>query len=178
MGQGRARGGVWHKKCRDAGTVPHTAIATDAHGTQSGWHGWVYGWKLPLVTPVAAVWIPRAAELTPAHIADHTSALTWLPAWPAEVRDVLGDPHDHDPTIDAAGADSGRTVVATQRGPYPHTDAGVEVRRILHERRARAIEHLHEPCKGIFEAHGQVPIKGWVNPRRFGLGAVFVYQLT
>ena len=37
----RARGGVWHKKHRDAGEVPHTSIDTEAHWTKSGWHGWV-----------------------------------------------------------------------------------------------------------------------------------------
>ena len=174
----RARGGVWHKKDRDAGTVPHTSIDTEAHWTKSGWHGWVYGWKLHLVTTVAAVWIPLAAELTPANLADNMPALTWLPALPAAVRYVLGDQHDNDPTIDAACADSGQMVVATQRGPYPHTDAGVEVRRILHELRSRAIENLNEQFKGIFDVHGQVPTKGWVNTRRFALGAVFVYQLT
>jgi hypothetical protein len=174
----RARGGVWHKQDREAGIVPHTSIDTEAHWTKSGWHGWVYGWKLHLVTTVAAVWIPLAAELTPANIADHMPALTLLPELPAEVRYVLGDQHDNDPTLDAACADSGRTVVATRRGPYPHTDAGVEVRRILHELRSRAIENLNEQFKGIFDAHGQVPTKGWVNTRRFALGAVFVYQLT
>ena len=171
----RARGGVWHKKDREAGTVPHTSIDTDAHWTKSGWHGWVYGWKLHLVTTVAAVWIPLAAELTPANIADKTSALALLPELPAEVRYVLGDQHDNDPTIDAACADAGRTVVATQRGPYPPSDAGVEVRRIPHALRSRAIENLHEPFKGIFDVHGQVPTKGLVNTRRFTLGAVFVY---
>ena len=25
---------------------------------QSGWHGWVSGWKLHLVSTAAAVWIP------------------------------------------------------------------------------------------------------------------------
>ncbi len=34
-----ARGGVWHKKDREAGVVPHTSIDTEAHGTKSGWHG-------------------------------------------------------------------------------------------------------------------------------------------
>jgi hypothetical protein len=58
----RARGGVWHKKDREAGLVPPTSIATEAHGTKSGWHGWVYGWKLHLVTTVAGVWIPLAAD--------------------------------------------------------------------------------------------------------------------
>ena len=42
----RARGGVWHKKDREAGVVPHTSIDTEAGWTKSGWHGWVYGWKL------------------------------------------------------------------------------------------------------------------------------------
>ena len=37
----RARRGVWHQKDREAGSVPHPSIATQAHGTQSGWHGWV-----------------------------------------------------------------------------------------------------------------------------------------
>ena len=41
-----ARGGVWHKQDREAGVVPHTSIDTEAHWTKSGWHGWVYGWKL------------------------------------------------------------------------------------------------------------------------------------
>jgi len=38
-----ARGGVWPKKDRETGLVPHTSIDTEAHGTKSGWHGWVYG---------------------------------------------------------------------------------------------------------------------------------------
>ena len=49
----RARGGVWHAKHRAAGVVPHTSIDTEAAWTKSGWHGWVYGWKLHLVSTVA-----------------------------------------------------------------------------------------------------------------------------
>src|SRR5918999_1848241 len=44
----QAKGGVWHKKDKQAGKVPHTAIDTEADWTKSGWHGWVYGWKLHL----------------------------------------------------------------------------------------------------------------------------------
>lgn len=174
----RARGGVWHKQDRDAGIVPHTSIDTEAHWTKSGWHGWIYGWKLHLVTTVAAVWIPLAADLTPANVADNVQALPLLPELPDAARYILGDQHYNDPAIHAACADAGRIVVAPQRGPYPHTDAGVGVRRVLPELRSRAIENLNEQFKGIFDAHGQVPTKGMVNTRRFALGAVFVYQLT
>lgn len=57
----RARGGVWHKKDREAGVVPHTSIDTEAGWTKSGWHGWVYGWKLHLACTAAGVWIPLSA---------------------------------------------------------------------------------------------------------------------
>jgi hypothetical protein len=113
----RAHGGVWHQKDREARTVPHTSIDTEAHGTKSGWHGWLYGWKRHLVTTVAAVWIPLAAELTPATVADNVQALSLLPELPNEVRFVLGDQHDNDPSIEAARASAGWTVVATRRGP-------------------------------------------------------------
>jgi hypothetical protein len=174
----RARGGVWHKKDREAGVVPHTSIDTEAHWTKSGWHGWVYGWKLHLVTSVAAVWIPLAAELTAANVADNEQALTLLPELPSEVRYVLGDQHYNAPDVRQACDQTERYLVATRRGPYPHTDEGVGVRRVFHELRSRAIERENEQFKGIFDAHGQVPTKGLSNTRRFALGAVLVYQLT
>jgi hypothetical protein len=54
----QAKGGVWHKKDKKAGKVPHTSIDTEADWTKSGWHGWVYGWKLHLAIAVCEVWIP------------------------------------------------------------------------------------------------------------------------
>ena len=41
-----AKGGVWHKKDRVRGVIPHTTIDTEAHWTRSDYHGWIYGWKL------------------------------------------------------------------------------------------------------------------------------------
>jgi hypothetical protein len=33
-------GGVWHKKHREQGIVPHSSIDTEAGWSTSGWHGW------------------------------------------------------------------------------------------------------------------------------------------
>jgi hypothetical protein len=173
-----ARGGVWHKKDREAGVVPHTSIDTEAGWTKSGWHGWVYGWKLHLVSTVAHVWLPLAAELTPANVADNEAALALLAELPAEVRFVLGDLHYNAPNVRAACARAERTLVATRYGPYPHTDDGVEVRRIFHKLRSVTIENFNEQFKGIFDVHGAVPTKGLQATRRFALGAIFVYQLA
>lgn len=173
----RANGGVWHQTHRDQGVVPPTSIDTAAHWTQSGWHGWGYGWKLPLVTVVAAVWIPVAAERTAAQHADHAIARLLLPERPPEAHVVLGDPAYADPARHQRGAAAGRILITPCRGPDPHADAGVEVRRLLHKLRSRAIEHCKEQFKGMFDGHGQVPTQGLRHTRRFALGAIVVYHL-
>ena len=174
----QANGGVWHKKDREEGRVPHTSIDTEAHWTQSGWHGWVYGWKLHVVSIVAAVWIPLAAELTAANVADNKVAPDLLRELPLDTRFVLGDLHYNAPNVHQACERADRILVTPQYGPYPHTDSGVEVRRIFHKLRSLAIENFNEHFKGIFDGHGQVPTKGLVNTRRFALAAIFVYQLA
>jgi hypothetical protein len=175
----KANGGVWHKKHREQGIVPHTSIDTEAHWTKSGWHGWVYGWKLHLVTTVAAVWIPLAARLTPANAADNKVALPLIQELPlGESLFVLGDLHYNAPEVLETCQHKGRILVTTQYGSYPHTDDGAQVRRVFHELRHRAIENFNEQFKGIFDAHGQVPTKGLVNTQRFALGAIFVYQVA
>jgi hypothetical protein len=174
----RAHGGVWHKKHRDAGEVPHTAIDTEAHWTKSGWHGWVYGWKLHLVTVVAEVWIPLAAQLTPANYDDSTAAEELVAELPLEVRYLLGDQHYNTPSLHALGARQGWQVVATHRGRRPKSDMGREVRKVFHKLRSLAIENFNQHFKGIFGGHAQVPTKGLVATRRWALGAILVYQLA
>jgi hypothetical protein len=174
----RAKGGVWHKKDREAGIVPHTSIDTEAGWTKSGWHGWVYGWKLHLAIAVCGVWIPLSARLTPANTADNEVAPHLVEELPEEARFVLGDIHYNAPNVREACESTERFLVTTKRGAYPHTDDGVEVRRIFHKLRSMANENFNEHFKAIFEVHGQVPTKGLINTQRFALGAVFVYQLA
>jgi hypothetical protein len=174
----RANGGVWHKRDREAGVVPHTSIDTEAHWTKSGWHGWVYGYKLHLVTTVATVWIPLAADLTPANVADNEHAPLLLEALPPDLRFLFGDTTYNDPDLRAHCAAADRILVTPHRGPRRLHDPGRDVRRVLHELRSRAIENLNGQFKGIFDCHGQVPTRGLRATRRYVLGAVLVYQLT
>jgi hypothetical protein len=174
----RSLGGVWHKKDREAGLVPHSSIDTAAGWTKSGWPGWVYGWKLHVVCAVGAVWLPLAAALTPAPEADNTVAPALLRELPLELRFLLGDQHYRDPALDALCALRNCQLVVPRGGPYPHTDAGVEVRRLLHKTRSLTMENLNEQFKGIFAAHQQVPTRGLVATQRFALGALLVYQLS
>jgi hypothetical protein len=174
----RARGGVWHKKDKEAGVVPHSSIDTEAGWTYSGFHGWVYGWKLHLACTVAGVWIPLAARLTPANVHDGRIAPLFIEQLPEEARFVLGDKHYDAKHLKERCLTDGRFLVSPKRGAYPHTDEGVEVRRIFHLLRHRAIENLNGHFKVLFEAYEAVPTKGEADTARFALGAVFVYQLA
>jgi plasmid stabilization system protein ParE len=174
----RAKGGVWHKKDKEAGVVPHTSIDTEAAWTKSGWHGWVYGWKLHLAITVAGMWIPLSARLTPADVADNQIAPALIEELPDEARFVLGDTHYDAENVRERCEQTKRFLVTSKRGAYPHTDSGVEVRRIFHKLRTLANENFNEHFKSIFDVHGHVPTKGRVNTARFALGAVFVYQLA
>ncbi len=174
----RARGGEWHKKDREADVVPHSSIDTEAHWGKSGWHGWVYGWKLHLAVTVAAVWVPLAARLTPANVHDNRVAPLLVEVLPKEARFVLGDSHYDAEDLKEGCLREGRFLVAPRRPAYPHADDGVKVRRIFHLLRHRAIENFNGHFKAIFEAHGPVPTKGEAATARFALGAVLVYQLA
>jgi hypothetical protein len=116
--------------------------------------------------------------LTPANTADNEPAPRLLDELPLDTRFVLGGTHYNDPAVRDHCFGTDRFLVATRRGAYPHTDDGVEVRRVFHKLRSLAIENFNEHLKGIFDVHGSVPTHGLVRPQRFALGAVFVYQLT
>lgn len=174
----RAHGGVWHKKHREQGIVPHPSIDTEAAWSKSGWHGWWYGWKLHLVVTLGRVWIPLAAELTAANRADNEMAPLLFQELPLEVRYVLGDQHYNTPELRADCALRNRELVATRRGVYPHTDGGVEVRRLFHRLRSQAIEPFNGLFKNIFEWGGQMPVKGLQRCQLIALGALFLYQLV
>jgi hypothetical protein len=173
-----ARGGVWHQKDREADVVPPTSIDTEAHWTKSGWHGWVYGYKRHLLVTVGAVWLPLAAELTPATVADNEQAIALLDALRQAALFVLGDRAFNDPVLREHCQRHQRTLVTTQRGPSPHTADGVEVRRVFHQWRSHAVENFNGQFKAIFDGSRPVPTKGLIPTQRYVLGAVLVYQLA
>lgn len=173
----KAKGGVWHKKDREAGKVPHSSIDTEAHWGKSDYHGWYYGWKLHLGLTVAKLWIPLAAQLTPANEYDGHHAIPLLEEVPAPTRYVLGDNHYKTPEIEAHCKLNSRVLVASGRAPYPHDDLGVKVRQIFHLLRSKSIEPFNQLFKNVFQWQDQVPFKGKTKVSLFVLGAVLLYQI-
>src|SRR5262249_4171296 len=143
----RTAGGVWHKKDREQGRIPHSSIDPEAGWSKSGYHGWWYGWKLHLAVAVGWVWIPLAAELTRANVGDNEIAPRLIQELPAEVRYALGDTHYNAPEVRTDCHRRGIELVATRRSPHPHQDGGVEVRRIFHKLRSQSIKRYNDLFK-------------------------------
>jgi DDE family transposase len=171
-------GGVWHKKHREQGVVPHSSIDTVAGWNKLGWHGWCYGWKLHLAVTVGAVWIPMAAELTVANPGDNDVIPRLLTLLPREVRYVLGDTQYNDPELRRPCNQRGCESVATRRGPYPYCNDGVEVRRLFHTLCSQAIESFNGLFNNVFEWRVKMLMKGLRRSKLLSLGAVVVYQLV
>jgi hypothetical protein len=87
---------------------------------------------------------------------------------PLDVRYVLSDTHYNTPELRQECALHNRELVATRRGPYPHRDGGVDVRRIFHKLRSLAIEPFNGVFKNIFEWRRQMPVKGLKRCQLFG----------
>jgi hypothetical protein len=97
---------------------------------------------------------------------------------PGEVRYVLGDTHYNDPALRQQCHRHGCELVATRRGPSPHRDGGVEVRKVFHKLRSQAIEPFTGLYKNILEWRVKRPVKGLQRSQLLALGAVVVYQLA
>jgi Transposase DDE domain len=171
-------GGVWHTTHREQGVIPHASSDTEAGWSTSGWHGWWSGWKLHLAVTVGSRWLPLAAELTVANRGDNEVAPLLLQQRPGEARYVLGDTHDNDPELRQQGHRRGCALVATRRGPYPHRDGGVKVRKIFRKLRAPAIEPFNGLFKTAFEWRVKMPVKGLPRSPLLALGAVVVDQVV
>jgi hypothetical protein len=91
---------------------------------------------LDLAITVAGMWIPLSGRLTPADVADNHIAPSLIEELPAEARFVLGDTHYDAQNVREKCEQTERFLVTSKRGAYPHTDSGVEVRRIFHKLRS------------------------------------------
>jgi hypothetical protein len=174
----RAPGGVWHVKQRAAHLLPCVTLDVEADWGKSGWHGWVYGWKLHLASVVGGGFIPVAAVLTKASVHDATVAPALLDELPLDTRFVLGDTAYRTADLHAECDLDGRTLITPRRTLAPATDPGKPVRALFHALRHVAAENLNELVKDCFGLHGTVPTTGRLATQRYVLGCIFVYQVA
>jgi len=171
----RAPGGVWHVKQRAANLLPCVTLDVEADWGRSGWHGWVYGWKLHVASLVAGCFLPVADVLTKSSVHDAAVAPALLDELLPATRFVLGDTAYQVTALHDDCQTHGRTLIAPGWTPASATDPGKGVCTVFHALRHVAAENLNELLKDCFGLHGAVPTPGLLATQRYVLGCVF-YQ--
>jgi Transposase DDE domain len=68
----KAKGHVWHKSSMEEGVVPRSGIDTDARWGFSHTKGWIFGYKLHLISStIGSIIVPLVADFTTANIPDN-----------------------------------------------------------------------------------------------------------
>jgi hypothetical protein len=68
----KAKGSVWHKSSMENGIVPRSGIDTDARWGFSHTKGWIFGYKLHMISSTGLTTIvPLAADFTTGNIQDN-----------------------------------------------------------------------------------------------------------
>ena len=67
----KAKGYVWHKSSMEEGVLPRSGIDTDARWGFSHTKGWIFGYKLHLISSTGSIIVPLSADFTTANIPDN-----------------------------------------------------------------------------------------------------------
>jgi Transposase DDE domain len=179
----RAKGHVWHASSMRKGVVPYSGIDTDARWGKSRTKGWVFGYKLHLVSSTGSLIVPLSAEFTTANIFDSkvygrvTSSLRG-------VRYVDGDQgYDVDDLYELSRERGFDLVCPIARYENTHADRvelvffyESELGQLVYSWRSKSIEPLIGQIKDVFGID-PLPTRGFDKAKVFVLLSVLLYQL-
>ena len=181
----RALGGIWHKKHRQQGLVPHRSIDTEASWGKSPYHGWRFGYGLHVVANRFR--FPVMASVTTASAKDYHQLLRLLSPVAQACMLVIAD----------AGYRSIRAIIQVwnalrifvlTHAPFKGESAnkrwynklaGHVCAGVLYRRRKPSIEPVFALIKELFALKGeeQLPYKGLAKVEAYLLLATVTLQV-
>lgn len=182
----KAKGSVWHKSSMDKGIVPRSGIDTDARWGFSHTRGWIFGYKLHLISSTGSIIVPLAADFTTANVQDNQiyNPMISSSSLSQETCFVIGDSgYDDHKLYDLSTKRGFELVCPVQK--YEHTPADrleliqfyeSELGQAIYSWRSKSIEPLIEHIKSVFRID-PLPIIGYQNAAGIVLLSVLLYQI-
>ena len=184
----KAKGYVWHKSSMTEGVVPRSGIDTDAMWGFSHTKGWIFGYKLHLISSTGSIIVPLTADFTTANIPDNQMYSILTASLPlAIIRRTLymsADPgYDDHKLYDLSSSMGFQLVCPVQR--YENTPVDriklVEfyesnVGQAIYSLRSKSIEPLIEHIKSVFRID-PLPVRGYDRVCAIVLLSVLLYQI-
>ena len=188
----KAKGYVWHKSSMNKGiVVPRSGIDTDARWGFSYSKGWIFGYKLHMISSTGSLIVPLAADFTTANVQDNQmynpmiSSPSPSSSLFLETCYMIGDSgyDDHD-LYDLSVAKGFQLVCPVQR--YEHTGVSrlelinfyeSELGQTIYSWRSKSIEPLIEHIKSVFRID-PLPVRGYQKAAAgIVLLSVLLYQI-
>ena len=184
----KAKGHVWHKSSMTEGVVPRSGIDTDAMWGFSHTKGWIFGYKLHLISTTGSIIVPLAADFTTANIPDNQIYSTVTCSLPVtitrETYYMSADPGYDDHELYDLSTELGfRLVCPVQR--YKSTSADriklikfykSKVGQAIYSLRSTSIEPLIGHIKSAFRID-PLPVRGHDRACAIVLLSVLLYQI-
>jgi hypothetical protein len=183
----KAKGHAWHKSSMNKRVVPRSGIDTDARWGFSHTKGWLFGYKLHLISSTGSTIVPLAADFTTANIQDnqlYNPMTASSSLFTEETYFMIGDSGYDDQKLYDLSINRGFELVCpVQR--YEHTSADrleliqfyeSELGQAIYSWRSKSIEPLIEHIKSVFRID-PLPVRGYQNAAGIVLLSVLLYQI-
>jgi Transposase DDE domain len=182
----KAKGHVWHKSSMKNGIVPRSGIDTDARWGFSHTKGWIFGYKLHMISSTGSVIVPLAADFTTANVYDNQmyNTMTSSSLLPKEIGYMIGDSGYDDHSLYEVSTKRGFELVCpVQRYEHTHTDRlelihfyESELGQVIYSWRSKSIEPLIEHLKDVFRLDS-LPVRGYRDAAGIVILSVLLYQI-
>jgi hypothetical protein len=190
----KAKGHVWHKSSMIKGIVPRSGIDTDARWGFSHTKGWIFGYKLHVISSTGSLIIPLSADFTTANVQDNQMYKPMISSSPPspssssslspETCFMIGDSgYDDHKLYDLSTKRGFELVCPVQR--YKNTPNNrleliefyeSELGQIIYSWRSKSIEPLIEHIKDVFKID-PLSIRGYQKAAGITLLSVLIYQI-
>ena len=184
----KAKGYVWHKSSMEEGVVPRSGIDTDAMWGFSHTKGWIFGYKLHLISSTGSIIVPLAADFTTANIPDNQMYSILTASLPVTIIKrtlyMSADPGYDDHELYDLSTDMGFQLVCPVKR-YRNTPSDriklvefyeSDIGQTIYSLRSISIEPLIEHIKSVFRID-PLPVRGYAKASSVVLLSVLLYQI-
>jgi hypothetical protein len=185
----KAKGHVWHKSSMEKGIVPYSGIDTDARWGFSHTKGWIFGYKLHLISStVGSIVIPLVVDFTTANVHDnqvYPGLISCLPSITIKKTHYMtADPGYDDKNLYDLSMDLGFQLVCPVHR-YKNTPQErinlidfyeSALGQVIYSKRSTSIEPLIEHIKSVFRTD-QLSVRGCDKACAIVLLSVLLYQI-
>ena len=185
----KAQDYVWHKSSMKKKVLPRSGIDTDARWGFSHTKGWIFGYKLHLISSTGSIIVPLAADFTTANIPDNQmySILITASLPVTMIKRILymsADPgYDDHELYDLSSSMGFQLVCPVKR--YRNTPSDrikliefykSDIGQTIYSLRSISIEPLIEHIKSVFRVD-PLPVRGYAKTSSVVLLSLLLYQI-